>query len=53
MDRLIYNSETKEIIVRILDCEGTSTGTPFDMFEGTPKEVDAKIKELGLIENGK
>jgi hypothetical protein len=52
MDRLIYNSETKEIIVRIPNSEGTVTGTPFDMFEGTPEEVDAKIKELGLIENG-
>jgi hypothetical protein len=49
MDRLIYNAETKEIITRIVDCEGTSTGTPFDMFEGTPEEVDAKIKELGLV----
>ena len=49
MDRLIYNSETKEIIVRIVDCEGTSTGTPFDMFEASPEEVDAKIQELGLV----
>lgn len=51
MDRLIYNSETKEVIVRIVDCEGTSTGTPYDMFEASPEEVDAKIKELGLTEN--
>jgi hypothetical protein len=49
MDRLIYNSETKEILVRIPNCEGSVTGTPFDMFEGTPEQVDAKIKELGLV----
>jgi hypothetical protein len=51
MDRLVYNSETKEIITRIYNSEGTSTGTPFDMFEGTPEQVDAKIKELGLTSN--
>lgn len=51
MDRLVYNAETKEIIVRIVACEGTCTGTPFDMFEASPEEVDAKIKELGLTSN--
>ena len=50
MDRLVYNAETKEIVVRILNSEGTSTGTPFDMFEASPEEVDAKIKELGLVD---
>jgi hypothetical protein len=49
MDRLIYNSETKEIIVRIPNCDGSVTGTPYDMFEASPEEVDAKIKELGLV----
>jgi phosphoribosylformimino-5-aminoimidazole carboxamide ribonucleotide (ProFAR) isomerase len=49
MDRLVYNSETKEIITRIVNSEGTCTGTPFDMFEDTPEKVDAKIKELSLV----
>jgi hypothetical protein len=51
MDRLVYNSETKQIVTRIPNCEGSVTGTPFDMFEGTPEEVDAKIQELGLTSN--
>ena len=50
MDRLVYNSETNKIIVRIVNSEGTCTGTPFDMFEGTAEEVDAKIEELGLVD---
>jgi len=50
MDRLVYDKEAKRIICRIVDCEGTSTGTPFEMVEGTPEEIDAIIAELGLTE---
>lgn len=50
MDRIIYNAETKEIIARIPNSEGTITGTPFSMLEASPEEVDAKIKELGLVD---
>jgi hypothetical protein len=49
MDRLIYNADTKEIITIIKNCEGTSTGTPFEMFEASPEEVESKIAELGLL----
>jgi len=49
MDRLIYNADTKQIIAIIKNCEGTSTGTPFEMFEGSNEEVESKISELGLI----
>lgn len=51
MDRLIYNLETKTIITRIVDCEGTSTGTPFEMVEDTPENIDRLIAELGLNGN--
>lgn len=50
MDRLVYDKDTKKIICRIADCEGTSTGTPFEMVEGTPEEIDTLIAELGLSE---
>lgn len=49
MIRLIYNPDTKEILDIIDPCEGTSTGTPFETFEGSPEEVYAKIDELGLV----
>lgn len=48
MDRLIYDAATSTIIERIKDCEGTVTGTPYDIFEGTPEEVDAECVRLGL-----
>lgn len=48
MDRLIYDPETKTIITRIVDCEGTATGTPFEMIEDTPENIDRLIAELGL-----
>jgi len=51
MDRLIYDSETKVIIVRIEDCEGTITGTLFEMVEDTPENIDRIIAELGLTIN--
>jgi hypothetical protein len=50
MDRLVYNAETKTIITRILDCEGTSTGTPFEMVEDTPENIDQLIETLGLTQ---
>lgn len=50
MDRLIYDRESKILIMRIHDCERTVTGTPFEMFEGTPAQIDALITELGLTE---
>lgn len=50
MDRLVYDSATKTIITRIVDCEGTSTGTPFEMVEDTPENIDRLIVELGLSE---
>lgn len=49
MIRLIYNPDTKEIIDLIDPCEGTVTGTTFQIFEGSPEEVYDKIDELGLI----
>jgi hypothetical protein len=48
MDRLVYDLETKTIIVRIVDCEGTSTGTPYEMVEDTSENIDRLIAELGL-----
>lgn len=51
MDRLVYNKETKQIICRIKDCEGTSTGTPFEIAEGTPEEIDSMIADLGLTDH--
>lgn len=51
MDRLVYDAESKTIIARIRDCEGTSTGTPFEMVEGTPEEIDRLIAEMGLAES--
>jgi hypothetical protein len=50
MDRLVYDSATKTIITRIAGCEGTSTGTPFEMVEDTPENIDRLIVELGLSE---
>ncbi len=50
MDRLIYDPETKAIIARVADCEGTSTGTPFEMVEDTPENIDRLIAELGLAQ---
>jgi hypothetical protein len=51
MDRLIYDPETKIIIVRIENCEGTSTGTPFEMIEDTPDNINKLIESLGLHTN--
>lgn len=48
MERLIYDSETKKIIERIADCEGTITGTPFEVAEGTAEQIDALIVNKGL-----
>lgn len=52
MDRLIYNSSTKTIVDRIVNCEGTSTGTPHEMVEDTPENIDRLIAELGLMQPG-
>jgi hypothetical protein len=49
MDRLIYDPETKTIIDRIVSCEGTSTGTPFEMIEDTPENIDMLINTLQLV----
>jgi hypothetical protein len=49
MDRLIYDPETKTIIDRIVNCEGTSTGTPFEMIEDTPENIDMLINTLQLV----
>jgi hypothetical protein len=51
MDRLIYNAETKTIIVRISPCDDTITGTPFDMIEDTAENIDRIIVDLGLKED--
>jgi hypothetical protein len=51
MQRLIYNPNTKEILDLIDPCEGTSTGTPFETFEGSPEEVFNFIDTLGLLED--
>jgi hypothetical protein len=48
MDRLIYDPVTKTIIERIANCEGTSTGTPFEMVEDTPENIDKVIDLLEL-----
>jgi hypothetical protein len=50
MDRLIYDPDTKTIITRIVDCEGTVTGTPFEMVEDTPENIDQLIETLGLTQ---
>jgi len=48
MQRLIYDSETKTIVALIDPCEGTCTGTPYQMAEGTPEQIAALIAALGL-----
>lgn len=50
MDRLIYDPITKTLVDRIVDCEGTSTGTPHEMVEDTPENIDRLIAELGLTQ---
>jgi hypothetical protein len=50
MDRLVYDPETKRIIVRIVDCDGTVTGTPYEMVEDTPENIDRLIVDMGLTE---
>jgi hypothetical protein len=50
MDRLVYDPNTKTIIDRIADCEGTVTGTPFEMVEDAPENIDRLIAELGLTQ---
>ena len=49
MDRLIYDPTTKIIIDRIVNCEGTVTGTPFEMIEDTPENIDMLINTLQLV----
>lgn len=48
MQRLIYDPATKAIVALIDPCEGTVTGTPHQMVEGTAEEIAALIKRLGL-----
>lgn len=48
MERLVYDLQSKKIIDRILDCEGTATGTPYEMVEGTTEQIDELIDSLGL-----
>lgn len=50
MDRLVYDPDAKTIITRIVDCEGTVTGTPFEMVEDTPENIDRLIETLGLTQ---
>jgi hypothetical protein len=52
MDRLIYDPATNTIVERIVDCEGTVTGTPHAMVEDTPENIDRLIAELGLARQG-
>jgi hypothetical protein len=52
MDRLIYDPVTKIIIDRIVDCEGTVTGTPHEMVEDTAENIDRLIAELDLTQPG-
>lgn len=46
MQRLIYDLEAKEAVAIIDPCDGTATGTPHFVFEGTAEQVQAKIAEL-------
>lgn len=50
MKRIIYSNETKTIIETIENCEGTVTGTPFDIFEGTEEEVAQFILDKKLTQ---
>lgn len=50
MIRLIYDTETKQVIDKVNPCEGTVTATPYVVFEGTEQEVAAKISELSLTD---
>jgi hypothetical protein len=50
MDRLVYDSDAKTIIARIVDCEGTVTGTPYEMVEDTPENIDRMIVDMALAE---
>jgi hypothetical protein len=52
MDRLIYDPVTKTIIDRIVNCEGTITGTPYEMVEDTQENIDRLIADLGLTQPG-
>jgi hypothetical protein len=52
MDRLIYDPTTKIIIDRIVNCEGTVTGTPHEMVEDTAENIDRLIAELDLTQPG-
>jgi hypothetical protein len=52
MQRLIYDLENRRIIMLIDPCDGTVTGTPFEIFEGTAEEVQSEIARLGLSETG-
>lgn len=51
MKRLIYDQTTKKIISTIDNCEGTVTGTPFDIFEGTEQQVEEFILNNKLTED--
>jgi hypothetical protein len=51
MDRLVYDPKTKTIIARIVDCEGTVTGTWHEMVEDTPENIDRLIANLCLTQN--
>lgn len=48
MQRLIYDLDANEVVAIIDPCEGTVTGTPHFLFEGTAEQVQAKIKELTI-----
>jgi hypothetical protein len=40
MTRIIYNADTKEIIERIDNAEGTTTSTPYTIWEGSSNNAD-------------
>jgi hypothetical protein len=48
MQRLIYDNLNQKIINIIDLCDNTITGTPYDIFEGSPEEVQLEIKRLKL-----
>lgn len=48
MQRLIYDLDANEVVEIIDPCDGTVTGTPHFVFEGTAEQVQAKIRELAI-----
>lgn len=51
MQRLIYDNLNKKIIDIIDPCDNTITGTPYEVFEGSPEEVQLEITRLELTTN--